>query len=180
MGYRSNVTICCEEEAYKLLKEAIDSSNTMEPSVRKATSGYFIEYEWVKWDYYKKEQDVLNILNEKEEDGYGYKMIFVGEDNYIKVLSNSGGDEVFEDMYEEISIHLPEDYVAVSVHLPEEFHKDKWIPCNKQVPKETGWYLVSREDGTVNTSFWFKEKTWKEGHNSKILAWQSLPKAFCS
>lgn len=57
-------------------------------------------------------------------------------------------------------------------------NEDGWIPCNKRVPDEIGWYLVSREDGTVNTSFWFEEKTWKEGHNSKILAWQSLPKRF--
>lgn len=173
MGYLSNVTICCEEEAYKLIKQVIDSNDVVDfkPSIRKATNWYLIEYQWIKWNYCKKEQDVLNILNEKNENGYGYKMIFIGEDNRTEIWSNSIGEEIFEDMYDIISIHLPEEVETENIN--------GWIPCNKQVPEEIGWYLVSREDGTVNTSFWFEEKTWKEGYNSKILAWQSLPQAFC-
>lgn len=53
-----------------------------------------------------------------------------------------------------------------------------WIPCNKMLPSKVGWYLVSREDGKVDASFWFEEETWKEGHNSKVLAWQPLPESF--
>lgn len=181
MGYRSDVTICCEEEAYKIFQELIENGGSTEyqPNVRKANNLYLIEYEWVKWDYFTDEHKILCSLNEKSEEGYAYKMIEIGEDNRTETTGNERGYEVFEEMCEEVILHLPEEYEAVSVHLPEDFSENNWIPCDKKLPDETGWYLVSREDGVVNTSFWFEEKTWKEGHNGKILAWQPLPDAYC-
>lgn len=47
-----------------------------------------------------------------------------------------------------------------------------------ELPEINKWYLVTREDGTVNTGFFFEDGTWREGHNSKVIAWQELPKAY--
>lgn len=115
MSYRSNVTICCEEEAYKFLKEVMDTRDTMEskPLIRKAINWYLVEYEWVKWDYYQREHNVLKTLNEKNDEGFGYKMISIGEDNCVEILSNLRGENVFEDMSYTVCVHLPEELVEV-------------------------------------------------------------------
>lgn len=53
-----------------------------------------------------------------------------------------------------------------------------WISINERLPQEKGWYLVTREDGKVDLGYWFTNEGWKEGFNSKIIAWQPLPKPY--
>ena len=54
----------------------------------------------------------------------------------------------------------------------------EWILANERVPEEKGWVLVTREDSTVNLGYWFLGEGWKEGHSSKIIAWQPLPEPY--
>jgi hypothetical protein len=57
--------------------------------------------------------------------------------------------------------------------------KEGWIPITELLPNKKGLYIVSRESGEVNTSFYFEEeKSFKEGYNSKVVAWQSLPNKY--
>lgn len=54
-------------------------------------------------------------------------------------------------------------------------YNDGWIPCSKQLPEKTGWYLTSRADGTVIMGHFFEDGTWRKGHGSRVIAWQPLP-----
>lgn len=105
MGYRSDVTIVLEENAFKAIKESIKKYNlessdkyySFKPHLVNIIDEkiYVIKWYYVKWyDDFKdvrSVEDVLNDLKENhvEEDGYGFKKIIIGEDNNITEDSNN-------------------------------------------------------------------------------------------
>ena len=63
--------------------------------------------------------------------------------------------------------------------------EDKWIPCNKQLPKENKYYLVQNEYGDILVAKYVKKDCWEEiysrhklGATDKIVAWMPLPKPY--
>lgn len=59
----------------------------------------------------------------------------------------------------------------------------KWIPCDEDLPKEEGWYLVTNDAGGVTTV----EMSWYEGYDSPTnpfweldnpVAWMRCPKPY--
>lgn len=57
---------------------------------------------------------------------------------------------------------------------------DKWTAMIEGLPREQGWYLVTRECGKVDTGHWFLNEGWREGYNSKVIAWRQLPSPYPS
>lgn len=63
---------------------------------------------------------------------------------------------------------------------------DKWISCEKELPKEKGLYLVTRESEEVNCDFFetfsntahFNEYGDYHEINDKVIAWQPRPKPY--
>ena len=56
--------------------------------------------------------EIMNVcyaLNEKDEDGYAYKVIEIGEDNATEEYANEAGYEVFDDFYVVVDVNLPSD-----------------------------------------------------------------------
>lgn len=117
MGYRSDVTIRCEEKAINLFKEAwqkVDfKPHRMYVSGEKGNCTYTLCWDSVKWyaGYEEVEaiMDVCNQLNEYVESGYAYKFIEVGEDNATEEYGNETGYDVFSDFYIVVDVNLPKD-----------------------------------------------------------------------
>lgn len=68
-----------------------------------------------------------------------------------------------------------EKIIEVVNELAEEY-KGGWIPCEKELPKESGWYIVTFDNGIVNTFHWNVVS-----HNNQykgIIAWQPLPEPY--
>lgn len=55
---------------------------------------------------------------------------------------------------------------------------DYWMPCSKDLPKQTGWYLVCREDETISTGFFFEDNSWRSARGQQVIAWMPLPPVY--
>lgn len=55
----------------------------------------------------------------------------------------------------------------------------KWTPCFKKNPKESGWYIVTLDDGGLSTyRFYSKYKNLWEHIGGKVIAWMPMPKPY--
>lgn len=117
MGYRSDVTIRCEEKAVNLFKEAwqkVDfKPGKIYVSGEKGNCTYTLCWEWVKWyDGFEEVDAIMDVCNSLEgnnEDGYAYKLIEIGEDYATEERCNDTGNKVFADFYVITSVNLPDD-----------------------------------------------------------------------
>ena len=117
MGFRSDVTIRCEEKAVNLFKEAwqkVDfKPHRFYVSGKDGNYTYTLNWNWVKWyDGFEEVDAIMDVcytLDEKNEDGYAYKMIEIGEDNSTEVYMNELGSDVFSDFYVVVDVNLPSD-----------------------------------------------------------------------
>lgn len=117
MGYRSDVTIRCEEKAKDLFKEAWNkvgfAPDVIGMSGEVGNETYTLQWEWVKWYEGFEEvdaiMDVCKSLDENNEDGYAYKLIEIGEDYATEERCNDTGNKVFADFYVITSVNLPDD-----------------------------------------------------------------------
>ena len=117
MGYRSDVTIRCEEKAFQMFKTAWEKVDFKPHRILESGEDgnytYILNWNWVKW--YREFEDVSEImkvcyeLDEKDEDGYAYKVIEIGEDNATEEYANEAGYEVFDDFYVVVDVNLPSD-----------------------------------------------------------------------
>ena len=117
MGYRSDVTIRCEEKAFQMFKTAWEKTDFKPHRILESGEDgnytYILNWNWVKW--YGEFEDVSEIMNvcyaldEKDEDGYAYKVIEIGEDNATEEYANEAGYEVFDNFYVVVDVNLPSD-----------------------------------------------------------------------
>lgn len=129
MGYRSDVTIRCEERAFQEFKTAWEKVDFKPSTILKAREDgkytYILEWEWVKWyqDFEEVEKitNVCRTLDGKNEDGYAYKFIRIGEDNATEEFGNETGLDEFSDFYVVVSVNLPKSTTRV------EQEDGKWI-----------------------------------------------------
>lgn len=106
MGYKSKVAIKCEEKAYKMLRKTFQKVGRFPDKMYKDENEYILYWEWIKWDtgFYDVAtiEDTLNELDElkdidnPESNGYGYKLVRIGEsDNDIETRKNSWEIELY-------------------------------------------------------------------------------------
>lgn len=116
MGYRSDVTIRCEEKAFQMFKTAWEKvdfkPHRIYESGEDGNYTYTLNWNWVKWyegcfEEVDAIEAVCTSLNDNDEEGYAYKIIEIGEDNAIKEYANDSGYGVFEDFYVVIDVNLP-------------------------------------------------------------------------
>lgn len=115
MGYRSDIAIRCEEKAFQEFKTAWEKVD-FKPSTILSTEDdgnytYILEWNWVKWyqDFEEVEKitEVCRTLDGKNEDGFAYKFIRIGEDNATEEFGNEVGYDVFSDFYVVVSVNQP-------------------------------------------------------------------------
>lgn len=117
MGYRSDVTIRCEEKAYEMFKEAWEKVNFKPCRIYETNENgnhtYVLQWLCVKWYYdfddVEAIMSVCELLNKNNEEGYAYKCIEIGEDNATDQYANEIGCEVFDDFYVVADVNLPSD-----------------------------------------------------------------------
>lgn len=117
MGYRSDVTIRCEEKAKDLFKDVWSEYDFAPDEIclsgEVGNETYTLKWEWVKWYEGFDEVDaiigVCNSLEGDNEDGYAYKLIEICEDYATYERANDRGNEVFADFYVITSVNLPKD-----------------------------------------------------------------------
>ena len=117
MGYRSDVTVRCEEKAFQMFKEAWEKFDFKPHGIFESVEagGYTYTLIWscVKWyDDFEEVDGIMDVcysLDEKNEDGYAYKMIEIGEDNATEEYANEVGYDVFADFYVVVDVNLPKD-----------------------------------------------------------------------
>ena len=117
MGYRSDVTIRCEKKAFQMFKTAWEKVDFKPHRILESGEDgnytYILNWNWVKW--YREFEEVSEIMNvcyaldEKDEEGYAYKVIEIGEDNATEEYANEAGYEVFDDFYVVVDVNLPSD-----------------------------------------------------------------------
>ena len=107
MGYRSDVGIALEEKAYAMLAPVLFETDELPDKVlyNKETKTALLLFDWRNWNKYwvesvKKIEAVLDKLDEidftGETDGFGYKMIRLGEeDNDIESRDNCHNVELY-------------------------------------------------------------------------------------
>ena len=91
MGYRSEVAIKCEENAFEMFKEVCRKVNYLPDKIYKEGNEYILYWDWTKWyedfDWIQaiiSVMDRLDKLNDSKSDkdtGYGYKFLRLGEDD---------------------------------------------------------------------------------------------------
>ena len=104
MSFYSQVQITAEPEAFAMFKDVLEKHNLIH-EVRRGKgheAPYVINIEWVKWypefDVVNAVDDVSHKLNDIDEEGYGYKMIVLNEDNTSETYCNNQGDSHFCDV----------------------------------------------------------------------------------
>ena len=121
MGYRSDVSIICEENAFEMLKKAWMEVDFEPDKVLSNDNGeYVIQWEYVKWycsfPDVKAIEDVLTELDGidyGEEEGYAYKSVIIGEDGATDENCNFRGGEVYDGVfYATTTIEIPSDFAA--------------------------------------------------------------------
>ena len=131
MGYRSDVTIMCEEDAYALFEKAIKNGGLMPAGISRIKIRnrfcYYLNWHWVKW--YESYPEIAAIdqvcreLQEKDEEyeGYGFKKILIGEDNATEEYCNDTGLDLFDEFYiiTDFNIPLGEERQTVYINMEE-------------------------------------------------------------
>lgn len=124
MGYYSDVTIRCEEEAYKEFKqtwkEQMFKPTRIYENKADGKTQYTVCWDGLKWyDYFPEVQainEVMKWLDAEERcdtEGYGYKFIQIGEDNATVENWNERGDCIFTDFYIVIDLNLPSERIEI-------------------------------------------------------------------
>ena len=112
MGFYSQVQITAEPKAFAMFKDVLEK-NCLSYEIRGTDESQVINIDWIKWypdfDEVKAVEDVEKKLNEIDEEGYGYKMIILNEDNTSETYCNDRGDEHFYDMEVQCYISNPYD-----------------------------------------------------------------------
>lgn len=103
MGFYSQVQIVSEKKAFPLFEEVFKKHN-INVSITQKEDIHTILLDWVKWypdfDEVKEVDEICGKLNTEaynEEEGYGYKIIILNEDNTTEELSNERGECEFSD-----------------------------------------------------------------------------------
>ena len=100
MGYYSHVKIVAEKAAFNRLKETILRYD-WKPEIREEEDYGVITFDEIKWyESFPEIQDVINLmkfLSGINEEGFGFKMIDLGEDNAVNMDYNQRGLERFPD-----------------------------------------------------------------------------------
>lgn len=111
MGFYSQVQITAEQNAFGMFKDTLDK-HELKYKVSGADNSRVIKLDWVKWyphfDEVKAVEEVMHRLNETDEEGYGYKMIILNEDNTSERYFNERGVDHFYDM--EVQCHISNPY----------------------------------------------------------------------
>lgn len=84
MGYTSDVGIMCQPKAYEMFKKEFDLIGPHK--ILKRGDYHLLIWEWVKWyiefeDVAKIEEIMSKLGEHEDEDGYGYKILRIGEDD---------------------------------------------------------------------------------------------------
>lgn len=74
------------------------------------------------------------------------------------------------------------DAIRIAKELAEEYNGG-WIPCDKELPKENGYYLITIKyyhlHNNVTMGCFFDDGEWyKIDKDDKVIAWQPLPKPY--
>jgi hypothetical protein len=116
MGFRSQVIILCENKAFEEIKNLyreLSYADTIKyySGNGKETPYYYIEYEYVKWRYSDFGIGITNKLCSLNNiDGYGFKIIDIGDDYSTIESANDIGENRFYDYYVIAEIHRSEEY----------------------------------------------------------------------
>ena len=112
MGFYSQVQITAEQNAFGMFKDTLDKYK-LKYEVSGTDNSRVIKIDWVKWypdfDEVMAVEEVMHRLNETDEEGYGYKMIILNEDNTSEPYCNDRGEERFYDMEVRCYIDNPYD-----------------------------------------------------------------------
>lgn len=123
MGYRSDVTIMLQPKAYKMVMDSIKEYNNtvsgvykFEPheDLKNPENEHIIKWCDIKWySSFRDVQSVTNVLHilsneHNEEDGYGYKIVEVGEDGATEEKSNNW--DWGSEMYALTTVEYPGDF----------------------------------------------------------------------
>ena len=103
MGYRSEVAIRCQENAFLEFKDAYEKAHFNPDKLLTNGDEHLLYWDWVKWyegyDIVDRIEDVMSRLEEMEnidESGYGYKFMRLGEDDEdIETRSNTYSVELY-------------------------------------------------------------------------------------
>lgn len=120
MGYRSDVSIICEEKAFEMLKEVWYEID-FEPDkvLSNDNNEYIIQWEFVEWYHnlpaIEMLEEVLNMLDEEYDEmkGYAYKEIRVGTDGAVEENCNTRGSEIYDEVLcLESTVVVPSDFAV--------------------------------------------------------------------
>ena len=106
MGYRSEVAIRCQKNAFEMLKKAYGTFNP-DKLLNKGDNDYLLYWDWVKWyDEYSHVAAITDVMGELDvmfggdneeivEHYYGYKFMRLGaDDDDVEVRSNCNDIEL--------------------------------------------------------------------------------------
>lgn len=126
MGYRSEVTIFCQERLYKDLIDKCKENNFEPNRIMREKDGntynYRLDWFWCKWyDDYPEIRAINRVLSlaDEEETMYDYKQLIIGEDNDTEIYEHGNTFEDVcvvpkilynEDCYEKYIEHTDYDY----------------------------------------------------------------------
>lgn len=77
-------------------------------------------------------------------------------------------------------LQSPCEYQNKNAEMRMEYWERGWIPCEKELPKETGCYLVTyRKNGELLVGYWlFNGIDFNQTENVEVLYWQPLPEPY--
>lgn len=119
-------------------------------------------------------ESCINIVNELAEE---YKSIM----NYNTLLN-----DIKSQLKSFIADSNNIDYNRALVEAIEvidkkaEEHNGGWIPCENELPKETGYYLVTyKKNGNLLVGYWlFNGIDFNQTEEAEVLYWQPLPEPY--
>ena len=79
--------------------------------------------------------------------------------------------------FDENNMFLPE---VVEKLINDQPKVDEWIPCNKQMPEMSDWYIITvGKSRCVYADYYDKEHNeWQDYCNSDVLAWKPMPEPY--
>ena len=106
MGYRSEVAIKCEENAFEMFKEVCRKVNYLPDKIYKEGNEYILYWDWTKWyESYEHVSAIISTMNKLDElqkpniydeTGYGYRFMRLGEDDVdVETRQNDWGMELW-------------------------------------------------------------------------------------
>lgn len=115
MSYLIKNILVAEPEAWKLFKKEIEKLLKENPEDLFYTPDDFRKYEdcyVAVWDYTnhldiaERLKDVRKILEGNEEEGFGYKLFVIGENNYTEKYWNDRGWDYLDDITAEVDVPI--------------------------------------------------------------------------